>query len=265
MCYTTIYVYAASCCYTYSILILLYMCPHICVIRRYVLYSHAAVHIASSYYTCVLILLYLCPHTTVFVSSGEYNGAIAQFRLVRDKEKIRYELMCVLTLLYYVCDLILPYMCPHATICVPRYEFTCQRAGGAGAMRECEQLSTKPGAGVEGGHLREYLAQLDAVACPPNKLLQQRCNDKGIKDNVEVLCQTAGEKCCEKWKMRCVTPSSGDVFGTRHVSFLHQCRDATTRSLGFLFVAGTSLCASFWEVVSHCWHTQSSCDRLASE
>ena len=92
-----------------------------------------------------------------------------------------------------------------------------------------------------------------------------RCNNKGIKDNVEVLCQTAGERCCEKWKMRCVTPSSGDVFGIRHESFLHQCRDATTRSSGFLFVAGTSLCASFWEVVSHCWHTQSSCVRLASE
>ena len=57
-----------------------------------------------------------------------------------------------------------------------------------------------------------------------------RCNNNGIKDDVEVLCETAGERCCEKWKMRCVTPSSGDVFGVRHESFLHQCRDATTRS-----------------------------------
>ncbi len=93
---------------------------YICVLI-YVLYSQAAIHRASSYYICVLILLYLCPHTTIFVSSGEYNGAIAQFRLVRDKEKIRYELMrSVLTLLYYVCDLILPYMCPHTTNMCPQ-------------------------------------------------------------------------------------------------------------------------------------------------
>ena len=199
MCYTTLYVYAVSCCYTYSILILLYMCPHICVIRRYVSYSQAAIHRASSYYICVLILLYLCPHTTVFVSSGEYNGAIAQFRLVRDKEKIRYELMrSVLTLLYYVCDLILPYMCPHATICVPRYEFTCQRAGGAGAMRECEQLSTKPGAGGEGGHLLEYLAQHHAVACPPNKLLQQfrLTTHKGGQRDGTI---SYAYRCCSMW------------------------------------------------------------------
>ncbi len=166
---------------------------------RYVSYSRTAIHIASScYYICVLMLLYLCPHTTAFVSSGEYNGAIAQFRLVRDKEKIRYELMCVHTLLFYVCVLIRLYMCPHTTICVPRYEFTCQRAGGAGAMRECEQLSTKPGAGGEGGHLLEYLAQLHAVACPPNKLLQQfgLTTHKGGQRDGTI---SYAYRCCSMW------------------------------------------------------------------
>jgi hypothetical protein len=76
----------------------------------YIWFPHTTIYVSSCYYICVLILLYLCPHTTAFLSSGEYNGAIAQFRLLRDKEKIRYELVCVLTLLFYVCVLILLYV-----------------------------------------------------------------------------------------------------------------------------------------------------------
>jgi hypothetical protein len=75
--------------------------------------------------TCVLILLYMCPHTTIYVSSY-YSYAHRGQALFKP---LYIQHICVILLhvssYYYICVLILLYMCPHTTIYVSSYYYIC--------------------------------------------------------------------------------------------------------------------------------------------
>ncbi len=94
--HTTVYLASSYYC-IFSVLILLYLCPHtsVCVlILRYVC-PHTNIY--------VLILLHLCPLTTVCVSSYYYI-CVLRCKGVRN-----------LSSYYYICVRILLHMCPHTT------------------------------------------------------------------------------------------------------------------------------------------------------
>ena len=79
------------------------------------------IYVSSYYYICVFILLYMCSHTAIYVSSYYY---ICVLRGCSSLNSASAVYMCVLTVVYltnicyYICVLILLYMCLHTTICV---------------------------------------------------------------------------------------------------------------------------------------------------
>ena len=117
--HATIYV---SSCYYICVLILLYMCPHTTICVLILLYMCPQTSI------CVLILLNMCPHTT--------GRGRARFLLPCRPARAsrRGVCMCVhansllprcyVSSYYYVCVLILLYMCLRTTFPCPRWRLT---------------------------------------------------------------------------------------------------------------------------------------------
>ena len=133
--------HVSSYCYI-CVLILIYMCPrtttyvvlqareapspHTTAYMSSSIYSSMRTYMSSYCYICVLILLYMCPHTTTYVSScaAEEHGSmfsevVAIIPLLQRIYVSSYYHMCPHTTIYvssyyYICVLILLYMCPHA-------------------------------------------------------------------------------------------------------------------------------------------------------
>jgi len=109
------------------VLMLLYKCPH------------TVAYVSSYCYICALILLHMCPHATIHVWLCSMCEVCS--RQARQSSHITpATTVCVIILrymssYYYMCDLILLYMCPHSAVHVSSYPHATLYTGAHIAYR----------------------------------------------------------------------------------------------------------------------------------
>jgi hypothetical protein len=91
---------------------------------------HTTKYVSLYYYICVLILLYMCPHTlTAIVNHRSHTIYVLSYYCIYPHTTIYVSSYSQgdseSPHSYYICVLILLYMCPHTTICVLILLYMC--------------------------------------------------------------------------------------------------------------------------------------------